>query len=359
MNRDICGRYPGENILSEDYTRMIFGCLQNCLSHPKCCQTMSGSKSIIAIQAPLPTRCVEILERGFRLSETGSELGAYITLSHRWMTPETALCSTTTGNIQSRKETGGNWWRDLPKVFLDTLDLARRLRVKYVWIDSLCIIQKGDGGFDWQQEALRMADYYQYALFTVAATSGSKDHGLIPQRIIMPPRLARLPYRDSKGSRHGYFYVYSYNWEVNRQYLSFIRDSELLSRGWVFQEWLLSRRILYFTPAGLFFERQEQPPYNDRSETSQIMSDDETAAEAQTSLKNSFILEAAVINPLWYRIVESYSTLSLTKPDDRIVALAGISKEFREALMRTTPGKGNVAATCVVWYKFRLGTLAA
>jgi hypothetical protein len=190
-----------------------------------------------------------------------------------------------------------------------------------------------------------MADYYQYSLLTIAATSGSKDHGLIPRRIKMPPRIARLPYRDSKGSRHGYFYVYSYNWEVDRQYLSFIRDSELLSRGWVFQEWLLSRRILYFTPAGVFFECEERPPYNDRGEISQTISDDDIPAVVQPSAKSSFILEGAAINPLWYRIVESYSTLSLTKPVDRIVALAGISKEFREALMRTTPGKGAVAVT--------------
>jgi hypothetical protein len=92
-----------------------------------------------------------------------------------------------------------------------------------------------------------------------------------------------------QGSRHGYFYVYSYNWEVDRQYLSFIRDSELLSRGWVFQEWLLSRRILYFTPAGIFFECEERPPYNDRGEISQTISDDDIPAEVQPSAKNSFI----------------------------------------------------------------------
>lgn len=162
---------------------------------------------------------------------------------------------------------------------------------------------------------------------------------------MLPPKIARLPYRDSKGSRHGYFYVYSQNWEVDRQYLSFVQGSELLSRGWVFQEWLLSRRIVYFTPAGTFFECEEAP-YNELGEVPQTQQDDGHVAAVQPSAKNFFTLEAATINPLWYRIVESYSALSLTKPDmDRIIALAGVGKEFRQALMRTTPDKRPVAAT--------------
>ncbi|KIM98779.1 hypothetical protein OIDMADRAFT_128442 [Oidiodendron maius Zn] len=65
----------------------------------------------------------------------------------------------------------GNWTRDLPKTFLDVIDLACRLTVKYVWIDSLCIIQAGDDGVDWQRESIKMADYYQNSLLIIAATS--------------------------------------------------------------------------------------------------------------------------------------------------------------------------------------------
>ena len=287
-----------------------------------------------------------MLPRGFCLKETGSEEGAYITLSHRW-TPETALCCTTTTNIMSRRKAHRNWSQDLPKTFLDVIDLARRLTIKYVWIDSLCIIQEGDDGADWRREALRMADYYQYSLLTIVATSASKDLGLIPLRIISQPQIARLPYRDSAASRRGYFYAYSYNWEVYRQYQSFVQCSELLSRGWVFQERLLSRRSVYFTPVGTFFECQDEAPRNDRGEVTQLRSDgDLPAPVVQTSATNPFTLDGATINPLWYRIVESYSILFLTKPDtDRIVALAGIAKEFREALTRTALGKGPVAAT--------------
>jgi hypothetical protein len=234
----------------------------------------------------------------------------------------------------------------LPKTFLDALDLARRLGVKYVWIDSLCIIQHGDNGDDWRQESVKMADYYQQSLLTIVATSGSKEHGLFPAKKSSPPTVARLPYRDRKGSRLGFFYVYSYNKAVNQQYQSFIQESELLTRGWVFQEWLLSRRIVYFTPGGMFIECETERPYNERGEVSQTWSSDDLPTANQPLAKIAFLFETASISTLWYRIVESYSALSLTKPEkDRIVALTGVAKEFREALTNAVSGSALETAT--------------
>jgi hypothetical protein len=305
---------------------------------------MSGTP-VNAAQAPLPTRCVEVLGGGFQLKETASQVGSYIALSHRWM-PETELSCTTADNIEMRKSGGDDWLRVLPKTFLDTLRLAERLGIRYIWIDSLCIIQHGDDGADWRRESIKMADYYQLAIFTVTATSGTSEHGLIPPRIVSPPRIARLPYRDISGSHKDFFYIYSYNREVDQQYNTLVLHSELLGRGWVFQEWLLSRRIVYFTPAGMFFECQERKPYNERGEVSEISSENGLPMAVPQLVKSSFLLEAASINSLWYQIVESYSAQSLTQPEkDRVIALAGISKEFREVLRRVSTGSSPATAT--------------
>lgn len=234
----------------------------------------------------------------------------------------------------------------LPKTFLHTLDLARRLGAKYVWIDSLCIIQHGDDGDDWRQESVKMADYYQQSLLTIVATSGSEEHGLFPPKKRSPPTIARLPYRDRNGSRQGFFYVYSYNKAVSQQYQSFIQESELLTRGWVFQEWLLSRRVVYFTPGGMFVERETERPHNERGEASQTWSSNDLPIADQPLAKMAFLFETGSISSLWYRIVESYSALSLTKPEkDRTVALAGVAKEFREALTKVASGNGPGTAT--------------
>jgi hypothetical protein len=57
---------------------------------------------------------------------------------------------------------------DLPQTFRDAVDVTRRLKVPYLWIDSLCIIQNTIE--DWNKEALQMSAVYQHAICNVAAT---------------------------------------------------------------------------------------------------------------------------------------------------------------------------------------------
>jgi len=44
--------------------------------------------------------------------------------------------------------------------------VTRLLKIRYIWIDSLCIIQGAEG---WDREKGNMGKYYQYSLFTIAA----------------------------------------------------------------------------------------------------------------------------------------------------------------------------------------------
>lgn len=324
-NQDIVGTYPGEDVQSDDHAIIISKWLRRCESHPACNRTLSGRHRINARLTPLPTRCVEVLEDGFKLKETGSETGSYLALSHRWTT-ETELISTTADNIALRLQVNGiEWPEKLSATFLDAFKLARQLQIRYVWIDSLCIIQEGDSGNDWRKEAVKMADYYQRALLTVFATSGSMEHGLFPPRATLPPKLARLPYRNRDGLHEGFFYVYSYNQSVHRKYNRSVLHSELRTRGWVLQEWMLSNRMVCFTPYGLFFECQTNYPSNERGEVVGRQWTERLAARQAASALPPKI-------DSWYGIVELFSSLLLTKPEkDRIVALSGIAREFRES----------------------------
>lgn len=134
--------------------------LQTCeTNHVECKKTISG-RAVDCVQAELPTRCIVIdcgsvdVEQAIQchLEETGGKIGAYITLSHRW-SDHTEACKTTTNNYKDRLA-GRNL--NLPTLFNDALRFAWALGIKYVWIDSLCIIQAGDKGRDWEIEALRM-----------------------------------------------------------------------------------------------------------------------------------------------------------------------------------------------------------
>jgi hypothetical protein len=61
----------------------------------------------------------------------------YVALSHRW--GNNRSCITEHQNLPLRLQ--GTSYDELPKTFQDTVTVTRRLRLRYLWIDSLCILQ--------------------------------------------------------------------------------------------------------------------------------------------------------------------------------------------------------------------------
>ena len=253
--------------------------------------------------------------------------GAYVTLSHRW-DQETAKCSTTLSNVLERKVRLDINALSIP--FQHAVAFTRLLGLRYLWIDSICIIQSGDDGVDWSNEALKMGQYYQYSMLTVAVTSSAGD-GFLYTRPERPfTTLVRLPFRDKTNVQRGYFYVYKRFTPPSQEFLSSVWNSELLGRGWVFQEWLLSRRVAYFTPLQIYFECQSSGP---ESECRDLIN----PAEIPPNIDSSFMLKKEItvtetsIETTWYKVLEMYSRLQLTKTEDRIIALGGIAAEIRES----------------------------
>ena len=70
---------------------------------------------------------------------------------------------------------------DLPLTFKDCLFTARKLNVRYVWIDSLCIIQ--DDEDDWARESAVMNKVYMNSLCTIAADASQCAYGGIFRKI--------------------------------------------------------------------------------------------------------------------------------------------------------------------------------
>jgi hypothetical protein len=92
----------------------------------------------------------------------------------------------------------------LPVRFRYAIALARKLDIQYVWIDLICIVQ--DDVADLKGELVNVAQYYQHALFTLAAELESE-----PDNEDMPiprpfTRLVRLPYRED-GKQRGHYYA--------------------------------------------------------------------------------------------------------------------------------------------------------
>lgn len=139
--------------------------LDDCEKHGRC---------KVGNDAHLPTRGLDIGTKNLRrvvLREKLNQKARYICLSYCWGGTNNFL-KTKSQNLQAHKT--GIKLTELPLTFRDTIQIARSLRVRYLWIDSLCIQQ--DDPSDWEIEAGRMADVYHNAYLTIAATSARNPH---------------------------------------------------------------------------------------------------------------------------------------------------------------------------------------
>jgi hypothetical protein len=210
-------------------------------------------------------------------------------------------------------------WQKVPQTFQDAISFASRLGYKYVWIDSLCIVQ--DSVEDWRSEGSKMAQIYSGADFTIAATASNRpSEGCFRQTTDRPTNIYSYP--DTNGSMQDVCVrscINHYAWGYS--------EYPLLRRGWTLQECLLSRRIVHFTAEEMFWacrtvnececsfwwDLPSLPFKNLRS------------PKYLTAARSS---GEAEYTDLWHAIVGEYSSSSLTYETDCFPALQGIGKQL-------------------------------
>lgn len=150
---------PKPDALTEDTTsslEQLEKWITEChVNHPRCQRARDLRQSEARF---IPTRLIELTgtspESGrLRLVETKtwsekSILEPYMTLSHCWGQIE--MFCTYPENVEKYLENID--FKELPKTFRHVMRLAWRLEVRYIWIDSICVIQgeKGDFGSEAQ-----------------------------------------------------------------------------------------------------------------------------------------------------------------------------------------------------------------
>ncbi|CAG8983393.1 hypothetical protein HYALB_00000560 [Hymenoscyphus albidus] len=181
----------------------------------------------------LPTRVIDFGKGNDRILRlycpSEDETARYTILSHSWggISPFITLRS----NIGARKE--GFDIGELPNTFRDAVTLTRELGIRYLWLDSICIIQKDRN--DWESEGQRMADYYSNAYLTIAASrAANSSAGFLHWTDTGRPRTIHCESYKAKFDILVYHHKYTGpECEIG---------NPLYTRGWVFQEMILSPR---------------------------------------------------------------------------------------------------------------------
>lgn len=289
--------------------------LNSCLHSHKACQKYQ-TEMASRINGNWPSRILEVdaKTKTIRLVRFNPAAHSrYVALSYCWGDQK--------GQLTSNKSTlprlvAGISVAKLPGTLRDAVTVTTELGLKYIWIDSICIIQ--DDPNDWKQEAGKMSTVYAQSLVTIIASSANScSEGFLAQKRVPSTEVARVRVQDREAEIQARVI---YDWGHHRGGPQADENTRLRwmdpvdSRAWTLQERVLSGRYINFTSG--------------EAQWGCVSCRDCECGQA---------LYGELYEPLrdtdkWFSIAEEYCTRRMTKETDKLVAIAGIARAMETSL---------------------------
>ncbi|KAH6665441.1 heterokaryon incompatibility protein-domain-containing protein [Halenospora varia] len=228
---------------------------------------------------------------------------SYVALSYVWGSfPQTRLMSS---NVAQMLEDEGfrKHKINVSKTIADSMALCQQLGYRYLWVDAYCILQ--DNSHDKVLQLNTMREVYSNAALTIVAAHGDHANSGLGLEHMWRSSLSASKVPD-----------------VWHSFENALSKTVWESRGWTFQEKVLSRRILLFSLDGPFFVCKEW-----------IQSVQGSQRVKQDSIYHNrpgcfFNIKSGVQLEAYLRAVQHYSKRQLTVEDDFENAIRGIMKSF-------------------------------
>jgi hypothetical protein len=278
---------------------------------------------------PLPTRVIVVDVDSPRLLETKVALGVYAALSHSWGDIHTIR--TTRRNFEDHKQ-------HIPLspifgTFIDAIAACSVLKIPYLWIDSLCIIQYDETDplstrDDSEREIQQMGKIYAQAALTIAATGASDDPtmGLFRGERHRLRQLVEIPLKYRASDKPGEFIYASIKPKTLAEEVS---DSRLYTRGWVLQERVLSPRYLHFGREQWFWQCREST-VAESDGIAVVINSPVNAIGADLGMVQAMRGSSDEFSLWWAQIVETYTQLDFSYVNDRFDALRGLMDKLKK-----------------------------
>jgi hypothetical protein len=239
-----------------------------------------------------PTDTVRLVVASEDIPKTG-EQPKYLTLSYCWGWSNDPA-KTTSQNFHERRRNIDT--ENLPQTIQDAIRLTKVMKIRYLWVDALCIIQNLE---DFYLEAAKMSSYYANGYCLISATGFSdSSEGLFPDRKIGNYR--------TKTCTFGYYDQHETYWLLRNPAIGLEFETSLhipvMERAWCLQERLLSPRILHVTPEAVFWRCQSIP------EMSEFYQNPEPQPSKEEIKRNMALIERQ-----WFHPSEMNEQLPLTE----------------------------------------------
>ncbi|KAL6832152.1 heterokaryon incompatibility domain-containing protein [Trichoderma camerunense] len=285
--------------------------ISNCDSrHSGTCIISSSSSSIqqkISWLIDVRDRCIV----------RGAASNEYLALSYTWQnktsqTNKDAELQLLSNNIELLTKVNAleQYKSNLPKVIINAMELTSAIGKRYLWVDRLCIVQDDPGK---ASEFSSMDHVYSAACMTIIAAA---EYGMFHT----PEATIHSPESDSKNPTKAAEVARAHR---IRSYYETVCASEWAERAWTYQEYVLSKRVVFFLGTQIFWQcecavwdsSQLRPQQNDKPSPG-ILS--EVAPMRQLSIPTwpDFSIYADLVCP--------YNGRQLTYKEDGLSAFLGV-----------------------------------
>ncbi|KAH8782734.1 heterokaryon incompatibility protein-domain-containing protein, partial [Diaporthe sp. PMI_573] len=305
--------------------------LQECRDHKACNENRRSQQSNLVQFFASGFRLIDVME-GKLVKKTDPR--EYIALSYVWGQLEPPPLRTNKQNLSALHEPSSLYplkedqsaTEQIPRTIADAIALCRSIGKRYLWVDSICIVQDD---MDEKRRLIHGMDrVYENASLTVVALSGSDAAA----------GLAGITHRgrDNDNDRRRHLFHEGHRTHcigISRMSLEeHVRSSHWNTRGWTYQERLLTPRKLYFSSNEVFYECAEGAPWYGRS----FVKHSTAGNSLYSTLPKSWELRSH--DKEFRDIVSIYTRKSLTEPGDILNALTGIYHKFYNSAGIQGPG---------------------
>jgi len=310
---------------------LALGCLDDCIkNHQKCPKP--------TLDARLPTRVIDCSDPSHpKLFASQGTNASYVALSYVW--GGTQPNCTTTKNLEIYTSAGIDL-DFVPETIQDAIQATNRLGFRYLWVDAFCIIQ--NSAEDKKTELIQLRRIFRDAHFTIIASCAeSASVGFLKTRAPPANSPPRLPFwcKDGRLGIVSTHPMFAYD----------ARDEPANQRAWCLEERLLSARKLVYASDTLYYHCQ--------STTTSIGNSISIPRRAERLLDVMFLPDNAIgtyvqaewkrkdwrqLEFSWADVIRNYTAREVTKPKDKLTALAGVTEQF-ERVWYPTLGPDSVS----------------
>ena len=207
-------------------------------------------------------------------------------------------------------------YHSIPRLIWDAILLCSDLKVQYLWVDRLCIVQ--DDLSAMKSQIMAMDAIYQGATMTIVAANDAGEHpGL--------PGVSQHPRTSSIFDHMRTFQISPVS--IRENVNATINNSRWNTRGWTFQERLLSRRVILLAEHQSYFLCSQSAYQED------IGIIDNLRSLPRSTLRNEVTTVTNVTTlSRYFDCVDEYTSRDLSYDSDILNAFAGVTSYLSERL---------------------------